>query len=234
MKEHYPLISCVCITNKRPLLLQRALSCFETQDYPNKELVISYPESDFSTRILIDHIASISDIKIVRITRSELEKLGTSRNNAIATANGEFICTWDDDDWYGNNRISYQYEIIKHSPFKASICTNIVVLHFKNKKTCYSGSRLWEGTLFCAREVLVRYPYLDKEKGEAEALIYRLSADNILFPILDEPYLYIYIFHGQNCWSENYFNIHFYNSLPLEESTQKDIEELTSLENYVL
>ncbi|NQX37630.1 Glycosyl transferase family 2 [Pedobacter steynii] len=234
MNKQLPLVSCICITNNRPLLLQRALACFETQEYPNKELVISYPENDSVSRILINQISTISDINIVRLERAATEKLGTARNKAVVAANGDFICVWDDDDWYSNNRISHQYQVIKNSPFKASVCTNIIILHFKDKKICYSGSKLWEGTLFCDRAVLIRYPYLDKEKGEAETLIYQLAANNNLFPIINDPYLYVHIFHGENCLEENYFNIHLYNSLALEESTQKDIEELTSLDNYVL
>jgi len=233
MNNVFPLISCICITDNRPLLIQRALACFETQDYPNKELVVSYPKNDSATKILIDQIGSISDIKIVRVERNNTDKLGRARNDAIRVANGEFICIWDDDDWYSTHRISHQYKVIKDTPFQASICTNIIVFHFKDKKICFPGPRLWEGTLFCARSVLIRHPYLDKEKGEAEALIYQLLACNNLLPILDESYLYVHIFHGQNSWEENYFNLHFHNGLPLEQSVQKDIEELTSLENYV-
>lgn len=234
MSEQHPLISCICITSSRSLLLQRALACFETQDYPNKELVISYPENDLATKNLIDQIDYISDIDIIRLERPVSETLGAARNNAIKLAKGKFVCTWDDDDWYSNHRISHQYKVIKDGKFQASICTSIIIFHFNNKRICYSGSRLWEGTLLCTKEALIRHPYSDKEKGEAETVIHQLLISRSLFLITDDSYLYIHIFHGQNSWDENYFNIHFHNSLPLEEPIKKDIEELTSLEKYVL
>lgn len=230
----HPLISCICITSNRPILLQRALSCFETQDYLNRELVISYPENDQSTKALLDQITRISDIRIIKIERPETEKLGSARNNAVKAASGAFICVWDDDDWYSNNRISYQYEVIRGSPFKASICTCMVLLSSTNQKSCISDFRLWEGSLLCEREILLKQPYLDQEQSEADTILHELSTSGRLFPIIDEPYLYVYILHGNNVYQERDLNLHFYNNYPLEEAVRENIMELTSLENYVL
>ncbi|WP_342328690.1 glycosyltransferase [Pedobacter sp. FW305-3-2-15-E-R2A2] len=232
--QEMPLISCLCITKNRPLLLQRAITCFERQVYPKKELVISYPEGDLLTKRVIDQVIFISDIKILAIERPKNENLGASRNHAIMAASGEFICIWDDDDWYSNHRISAQYEAIRDSEFKACIYTNIVIYHFKDQKSCISDFRLWEGTLLCAKEILPEHPYLEKENGEAETILKALSASGKLFPIVNDPYLYVYIFHGLNILETHQLDIHFKNNASLEESVNQNIIELTSLDNYLL
>lgn len=67
MKKSLPLISCICITSNRSTLLQRALACFERQDYPMKELVISYPENDFLTKRVVEQIEELSTIKMAHL-----------------------------------------------------------------------------------------------------------------------------------------------------------------------
>lgn len=233
-ENEMPLISCLCITNNRPLLLQRAITCFERQVYPKKELVISYPEGDLLTKQVIDQVIFISDIKILAIERPKNENLGTSRNHAIMAASGEFICIWDDDDWYSNHRISAQYEAIRDSKFKASIYTNIVIYNFENQKSYISDFRLWEGTLLSTKEILLEHPYLEKENGEAETVLQELSASGKLLPIVNDPYLYVYIFHGFNIWKKHQLDIHFKNNALLEESVNQNLIELTSLDNYHL
>lgn len=233
-EKEITLISCICITDSRPLLLQRAIACFERQVYPKKELVISYPEGDLFTKQVIDQVIFISDIKVIVLERSKKEILGTSRNNAVMAANGEFICIWDDDDWYSNDRISDQYQAIQDSNFKASVYTNIVIYNFKNRQSCISDFKLWEGTLLCEKEILLEHPYLEKATGEAKGLLQKLSASEGLFPIVNNPYLYVYIFHGLNILKKQQVDIQFKNSFPLEESVRQNVIGLTSLENYLL
>jgi glycosyltransferase involved in cell wall biosynthesis len=233
-KRNKPLISCLCITGNRPLLLQRAIACFERQIYPKKELVISYPKGDLLTRQIIDQVIFISDIKIVVIERPKDEILGIARNNAVMAANGAFICVWDDDDWYSNHRISAQYEAIRDGDFKACIYTNIVVHDFRNKKSCISDFQLWEGTLLCAKKILLKHPYLEKENGEAQVLLQELSTSGRLYPIVNDPYLYVYIFHGFNISEKYQPHIHFANNISLPAPVNQTIIELTNLENYLL
>ncbi len=40
MKAVQPLISCICVTNKRPEMLTRAIQCFKRQTYPNKAFIL--------------------------------------------------------------------------------------------------------------------------------------------------------------------------------------------------
>jgi len=51
-----PVISCICVTRKKPALLERAVRCFLIQSYQQKELVIVYEDDD---QVTIDHIGNM-------------------------------------------------------------------------------------------------------------------------------------------------------------------------------
>ncbi|MCC8423667.1 glycosyltransferase [Mucilaginibacter sp. UR6-11] len=234
MNNIEPLISCICVTSNRPVLLQRAIACFENQTYANKELVLSYPRNDILTKAVIDQVLKITDAKMIVLERDEDETLGNARNQAIEAANGEFICIWDDDDWYHNDRVLHQYESIKDTAFKASIFLNILLYDFTTKEAYLSPYRMWEGTLFCEKELFNNQLYLDKERGEDTAVVFNLYMNNVLFNILESSYMYVYIYHGNNTWGESHFNLYFLNSIPLDEKVSKQIAELTKLDYYRL
>lgn len=229
---HTPLISCICITGHRPLLLQRAIACFDSQDYPLKELVISYPDDDFVSRDLLKQIEEISNIKMVKIERSELEKLGTARNNAIALANGEFICIWDDDDWFDHTRISSQFTVLKNGPFKASVLLNVLLYDALSDKTYYSDFREFGGTLLCEKEILLETSYPDLGKGEDNSIIQYLTYRNVLFRIIEMPHLYIYVYHGNNTLGERYFNLYFTLNRVMDEGLNSQVRNIINLDQY--
>lgn len=234
MKKKNPLISCVCITSSRPILIQRAIACFDRQDYPRKELVISYPNNDSLTRGILDQIKELSNIKMIRIERPENEKLGIARNQAIFAANGEFICIWDDDDWYHSDRISYQYMMVKNGPFKASILMNVLMYDAINKETYYSGYRDWEGSLLCNKETMLQTGYLELERGEDTSVVHYLSSRNLLFRIIEMAHLYIYIYHGNNTWGEGHFNSYFLQSKLMEEEINQHVQAAVDLDYYTI
>src|SRR5688572_18686998 len=95
----HPLISCLCITERRVHFLKGAVSCFLSQTYPNKELVVVHKEDDHDT---LDYITSLNNqtIRSVAIPPGQHKTLGERRNFSIMAAEGEYFCQWDDDDWY--------------------------------------------------------------------------------------------------------------------------------------
>lgn len=234
MKTQDPLISCICITKNRPLLLQRAIACFDMQDYPNKELVISYVVNDLATKSIIDQIEQLSEIKIIRLERTEQEKLGTSRNNAVLAANGAFVCFWDDDDWYSNDRISQQFSVLNDGPFKASILMNVLIHDDEIKETYYSLYRYFQGTLLCEKETLLQTSCSDTDKREMDPVIPYLLSKNVLFHIIEKPSLYIFIYHGNNALGDANFNYDLLQSILLDQELNQKVIEVTNLKNYHL
>ncbi|MBB5637825.1 glycosyltransferase involved in cell wall biosynthesis [Pedobacter cryoconitis] len=212
MKLTHPLISCICITNNRPQLLKRAVACFESQNYPNKELVVSYPKKDvFSPKIIRDALQN-EELKILQIEREDEQSLGNARNTAINKCFGDYICIWDDDDWYHPSRISYQFNSMQISGqrYQASVLSRILLYDSTTKEAYYSFSYTWDGTILCRKEILLQNQYADTNKGEDSHVITFLSGRKLLYEIDTAPFLYIYIYHGENTWNyahfENFIN----------------------------
>lgn len=229
-----PLISCICITANRPVLLQRSIACFNAQDYPMKELVISYPKNDADTKTLLKRIEKIFNIKMVKIERPEEEKLGIARNNALALANGEFICIWDDDDWFDATRISLQYRVLQNTPFKASILLDVLLYDTIRDKTYLCNDQELIGTLLCEKTMLLQISYLNLENREDIQISQYLTFKNVLFRITEMPHLYIYTYHGNNALGDRYYNLYFMFASLMEERVNTQIRYVTAPDQYAI
>src|SRR5579884_2439822 len=110
MGSDTPLISCIMPTRNRPHFVRRALHYFQSQDYPNKELII-VDCSDWSDYDLNSYRAGLH---YVHVSRSL--SIGMMRNIACSLAHGEIICHMDDDDVYRPHRLSKQVQyLLNHS-----------------------------------------------------------------------------------------------------------------------
>jgi O-antigen biosynthesis protein len=96
-----PLVSCIMPTCDRLGFALESVRCFFRQDYPNLELVIV----DDGTEPVAPVLPSDPRIRLLRL---EKKVLGAKRNVACASARGDIIAHWDDDDWYPANRIRRQ------------------------------------------------------------------------------------------------------------------------------
>ena len=98
----HPLISCLCPTKNGPSMVKRAIECFNSQTYPNKELILVTDERN----IYLDVLESLAggDIKLVKAPRGSV--IGKLRNISVDNASGEYIATWDDDDISFENRLT--------------------------------------------------------------------------------------------------------------------------------
>lgn len=96
-----PLVSCMCPTYGRPILLGESIKCFLDQDYENKELIIINDQVGVSLRMspLPDNIWIYNHPK-------RFDSLGQKRNYLKSLVHGEYCCTWDDDDLYVPYRLS--------------------------------------------------------------------------------------------------------------------------------
>ena len=120
----YPTVSAICITERRPHLLQRAIACFHAQQYPSKELVILFPKSDRETAALVENLSHPS-IKV--ITTDVPLKLGEKRNLDVAESSGEFFCSWDDEDCNHPLRFIEQVTCVQNTRKIACTLENILL-----------------------------------------------------------------------------------------------------------
>lgn len=228
MTRDYSLISCICVTNNRPALLKRAISCFAEQNYPNKELVISYPKNDNQTKLLLDKLLKHSELNILRVERDEKESVGNARNQAIAKCRGDYVCVWDDDDWYHASRLSFQYHSMQTTGkgYNASVLRRLILFDSLTQKAYLSFSYCWENTLLCRKEIIYQNQYSNQNKGEDTHIVKFLDDKKFLYHIDDSPFLYVYIYHGENTWDYKHY-MHLINqSTMLEEDITETVQYL--------
>lgn len=147
-------------SNRRPFISQ-SIKYFQRQDYPNKELII-LDEGDDKIEDIIPNEDNI------HYFYSEKINLGELRNKAISKAKGEIIITWDDDDWYGEKRITHQISpLIKKEADLTCIGSSIVYDLSDDKfwsKSSKTGNLLpHRGTLCYQKQLwdeLIKYPPL--------------------------------------------------------------------------
>lgn len=228
MKSSYPLISCICVTNNRPKLLKKAIACFESQNYPNKELVISFPKSDHLTKQIIEQALTGNSIRIYQIIRQVTDSLEEARNEAVAKCTGDYVCIWDDNDWYHESRLTYQFNSMQSlgHGYKASILTRILLYDLTTKQAYLSFTYPWDGSILCRREILMQNQCSNNQKGEDNQVIQFLSAKKLLWHIEEVPFLYIYVYHGDKTWNDDHFEYFLKKSELLDEDITQNIRNL--------
>lgn len=222
-----PLISCLCVTEGRPEKLERAIRCFFDQTYPNKEMVVVYKPTDADT---IRCLKQYGDkLNCVAITEEREITLGERRNISINHSKGEFICNWDDDDWYHPQRLEYQYDSIATYKVGASMLAYYLIFDATNVQGYMSYFRLWESTIMVSKATIrdIRYPALNK--NEDYDFTKQVIMNARVYPLIC-PELYIYVYHGKNTWNEEHFKGIFAQSKKLSRKTSllmQDILEST-------
>ena len=199
------LISCLCVTHKKPDMLRRAIRCFENQSYHNKQLVIVYEESDQLTHEFMIQQKYDLNIKVVKINTESKKTLGELRNISVREADGSFVCQWDDDDWYNSDRLLNQMNNLLMHEKPASILSRWIVLDACAQKVFLSNIYLWEGSILCKRALMLKIPYPSLAKGEDSYVIECLFKQGKLSIINNMPHLYVYIYHGNNTWDADHF-----------------------------
>lgn len=209
-----PLVSCLTVTQPgRQRSLARAIGDFYRQLYPLKELVLLHDgdiewhqtcESLVEQARLEYGLQSSGSHQLVHVRTEARESLGALRNRAVASARGELICQWDDDDRYHPLRLVRQVEALREA--NASACYLEQQIHY------FADSGEWmvedwskqpyprnlvQGSALVRRDVMPRYPA--HARGEDTALLHALvQANEPIARVHDAPWLYCYSFHGGN------------------------------------
>lgn len=223
MMPSYPLISCICTTDNRPDLLQKAINCFKSQNYLNKELVISFPKKDGSSRKVIAEDQN-SMLNILCVEREENSSLEDAKSQAIKKSTGEYICTWDDSDWHHPSRISYQYNSIqnKGEGYQASVLSRILLYDATQNKAYSSLNDSWEGTLLCRKTILTQHQY-NNDTVKNSSVIELLQSKKQLLLLDQAPFLYIYIHYGTAIWKHQNLEFLMSQSQHLKEEEKENM-----------
>ncbi|ODQ94719.1 glycosyltransferase family 2 protein [Mycolicibacterium holsaticum] len=195
-----PLVSCVMPTCRRPHFVRQAIRLFAAQDYPTRELII-----------VGDQMSGVFPPGVRFLEANGGETIGAKRNRACAAAKGEFIALWDDDDWYGPQRLSAQLAPLIDgdadiSALTASLFFDVHSWTFwRVSPTLHRRMFLQDvaaGTLVFRRTLWggsVRFPdaSLAEDAGFVASALRRKSR----LARVDGSGLFMYVRHGHNSWN---------------------------------
>lgn len=206
-------------------MLKRAVRSFRDQVYVNKELVIVYESDDRETGQFLEAVTDGNILK-VEVPASPRLKLGALRNLAVEKSRGDYFCQWDDDDFYHNERLSFQMQVIQETGMPACVMVHWFVFDEARGQAYVSNMRPWEGSLLCRKTPIGgEVQYENESRGEDTPLISKLFAEDLVFPVV-MPKLYIYVYHGGNVWSEGHWQGIFRASTKLSAESSRVIGEI--------
>lgn len=203
LETSLPLVSCIMPTHNRRSLAAQALRYFLRQDYPRRELIIVDDGTDPIEGLVPP------DPRIRYFYLKPKQTIGAKRNLGCRQAAGEIIVHWDDDDWYGRNRISYQVQPLIEG--RADLCGldtgciyNIVENTFWSYEPRLHTSMFYAdihgGSIVYAKHLWERHgKYPDINLAEDAAFL-RLLAGKARIAKLPNRDVFIYIRHDHNAW----------------------------------
>ena len=112
-----PSVSIIMPTNGRPELLEAAMERIARQTYPKNLIkdVIIVDDSKMELRLTTKQVKKLQDVvgkptKLVYKVLDQVASIGEKRNIAVSLARGKVIAHWDDDDFYGPDRLRLQID----------------------------------------------------------------------------------------------------------------------------
>lgn len=204
-KESYPLISCIMPTTGRAKYLEQSLYYFSQQSYPNTELIIVYEfESDLPL--------NIADYKnVYTFLAPPASSIGHKRNIALAESCGEIIVHWDDDDWYGKDRLLQQALPLLNNEADISALHNTRFFVLKTQEAWSITTDLYEkmflfgvpaGTIMYKTNMINSLRYNNISLREDALFLEALILNNqARLTKVDGYELFVYIRHDNNTWT---------------------------------
>lgn len=200
-----PLVSCLMVTRNRFAQAVCAINCFKAQTYAPTELVI-LDDSDSGDLELWCSEQKDERIRYHRL-REKGSVLGELRNRAVALAEGDYVCQWDDDDLYDPLRIQIQMAVIGSLKTDACFLSRWMCWWPYAKRLAISTSRVWEGSLVCATGSLPKYPEQLRQGEDTAVTDILLKSARVA--LVDMPGLYLYVRHCNNSFDASHFDRHW-------------------------
>ena len=115
------LVSVIIPTYKRSDMLKRAINSVLNQSYRDVECIVvndNTPGDEYS-QILYQMLAEFDvEGRFVFVEQPAHKNGAAARNAGIRVARGEYIAFLDDDDYWDNNKLEIQIDVLKALPFE--------------------------------------------------------------------------------------------------------------------
>ncbi|WP_437534811.1 glycosyltransferase family 2 protein [Sorangium sp. So ce726] len=199
-----PRVSCIMPTADRRPFVTLALELFAAQTLLDRELVVVDDGDD----PVGDLCEGAPGVRYLRLPQKM--SIGAKRNVACQSATGALIAHWDDDDWYGPERLRLQAEPIAAGRADVTGLENAYTLKLPEGEFWGTSRRLHQrmfvedvhgGTLMFRRSLFeggVRYP--DANLAEDAALLRALTTRGARLERVGNGGVFVYVRHGRNAW----------------------------------
>lgn len=202
-----PFVSVVCPTWNRREFLPYLLYIYQYQDYPaDKRELIVLDDSPESNQDLIDMMVDPALHNVRYIHSPERLALGRKRNMLNELATGEYIISFDDDDYYPPEKISHQVAEMQGYNALFSGCDQIYVWYSHLNKMYLSHQfgpqNALNGTFGLHRNLLKKNRYQDDATlGEEKAFL-----NNFTTPVLQiaPEKAIVCISHSSNTYDKDF------------------------------
>lgn len=203
-----PMVSCLMITLPVPARLgwlRRSLASYCRQTYPRRELVIVMDLGTAEDRANVaGAVKALGRADIRVLAAGQKMRLGGLRNTSVRAARGDYVCQWDDDDFYHPERIERQMEGMLAAGCRAG-CLQEIMQYFPAERCLYLQN--WRATpaegmpptLLWERSLGIEYPEEGPEfHGEDFYVHMRLRERCHVHGLAWAPHLFVYNSHGGN------------------------------------
>ncbi|WP_439411930.1 glycosyltransferase family 2 protein [Enterobacter ludwigii] len=205
--QRQPFVSVICPTWNRREFLPYLLYIYQYQDYPaDKRELIILDDSPQSNEDLIEMLVDRTQHSVRYIYSEKRLVLGEKRNMLNKMAAGEYIISFDDDDYYPPDKISFQVNAMQqhNSTFSGSDQIYIWYSHLNKIYLTYPFGKhhALNGTFGYHRNFLRKHRYDDSAKlAEEKAFL-----NNFTAPVLQiKPEKAILcVSHGSNTWDKDF------------------------------
>jgi glycosyltransferase involved in cell wall biosynthesis len=219
LTSELPLVSVILTTRDRPRLFRVALSCYQQQTYPRRELIVV--DDGHANPVDVDAVAAAGG----RVVRSDSgTALGTKLNQGVAEAHGSLCQKMDDDDWYAPGFLERMVTALRETLTLVCRPTVAFLMPFR-----FFDVGRWEvrqsvdnnapgATLLFAREEWQETPFRGLPQDEdVWFLLDQLAAGSVALPVR-APDTYLAVRHRGSLTDRGHTWTHRSNGQTLESS----------------
>jgi len=176
------------------------------------------------TRELV-HAGGIKNVFFYNIFPLAKMSLGMKRNLSIRVATGDYICVWDDDDWYAPHRIANQIQYLQFTGHAACSLAYTILFDTASGRAYYNAERPTghENSLLFKKDGAGAYGNLNAQE-DTPLLASFYNRNNLA--VMDDPDLYIYNYHRKNTSSSHHFKKVLAEALPLDEHYTMNVRKI--------
>ena len=204
-RPQFPLVTAIMPTRQRPDFALQAVRYFLTQDYESKELLVL----EDGTPSLAGRLPEDPRIRYIA-TGAPARSIGAMRNEACRLARGDIVAHWDDDDWYGPERLTRQVAAIRAGSADITALRDSLMLDLATWRFWRCRPDLHRrlfvrdvhgGTLVYRRRIWAeKAQFPDSSLAEDAAFLDQAVRRGARLRPVDAAGVFVYVRHSTNAW----------------------------------